>query len=537
MKFGRVPLAEAADAVLAHSQRAGKQMFKKGRRLSAQDVEALAAAGVEAVVAARFEADDVPEDEAATRIATACGGENVETQAAFTGRCNLYARVRGVVVIDRARVDRLNLLDEAVTVATLAPYEVVEPGQMLATAKIIPLAAPRAAVEEAARIAAEHGPLISVAPFRPRRAGLVMTRLAATKDSVLDKTAEATRARLEAFGSTLVKERRCEHEASAIAEAIRACLADGCSPVLVFGASAITDRRDEIPSGVVAAGGEVLHFGMPVDPGNLLLLGRCGEVPVIGLPGCARSPKLNGFDWVLQRLLADLPVTGRDVMLMGAGGLLVEIPTRPQPRAGERDAAPRAPRIAGLVLAAGQSRRMGKANKLLAEVEGGPMVRRAVEAALASQAAPVVVVTGHEREAVEAALAGLDVRFAHNPDFASGLSASLKAGLAALPNDCDGAAVLLGDMPRVTPGHVDRLIAAFNPVEGRAIVIPTHGGKRGNPVLFARALFGEIARVAGDVGAKGVIGQHADEVVEVEFEDSGVLLDVDTPQALKALQG
>jgi len=535
MKFGPVAVAEAEGVVLAHSLRAGKLAFRKGRRLSAEDAAALAAVGFESVIAVRFEADDVPEDEAATEIARACAGAYAEAQSAFTGRCNLYAQVHGVALLDRARIDRLNLLDEAVTVATLPPYEVVEPGQMLATVKIIPFAAPRRAVEAAARIAAEGGPLVSVAPFAPRRAGLVMTTLPGAKTSVLDKTAEATRQRLAAMGSTLGKEIRCAHEAGAIAEAIRACLAEGCAPVLVFGASAITDRRDEIPAGVVAAGGEVLHFGMPVDPGNLLLLARHGDVPVIGLPGCARSPKLNGFDWVLQRLLAGVPVTGRDLMLMGSGGLLVEIPTRPQPRAGERSEAPRAPRIAAIVLAAGQSRRMGKPNKLLAEVAGAPMVAHAVDAALASQAGPVVVVTGHERERVEAALAGREVRFAHNPDYAQGLSGSLKAGLAALPAGVDGAVVLLGDMPRVGAQHVNRLIAAFNPVEGRAIVIPTHRGKRGNPVLFGAGLFGEIARVAGDVGAKGVIGQHADEVAEVAFEDDGVLLDIDTPQALSAL--
>jgi molybdenum cofactor cytidylyltransferase len=536
MKFGPVPIGESAGAVLAHSLRAGKQVFKKGRRLSPEDAAALAAAGFDSVVAARFGPDDVPEDEAATRIAEAACGENLERQAPFTGRCNLYSTVHGVAAIDRDRVDKVNLLDEAVTFATVPPFDVVEPGQMVATAKIIPLSAPRAAVEEAARVAAEGGPLVRVAAFRPHRAGLVMTRLPGTKETVLDQTAEATRERLAAFGSTLIKELRCAHEADAIGEAIRACLAEGCAPVLVFGASAITDRRDEIPSGVLAAGGEIVHFGMPVDPGNLLLLGRQGDVPVVGLPGCARSPKLNGFDWVLQRLLAGLEVGPRDIMLMGSKGLLVEIPTRPQPRAGERAKAQRAPRIAALVLAAGQSRRMGKTNKLLAEVEGAPMVTRAVDAALASKAKPVVVVTGHEREAVEVALKGRDVRFAHNPDYAQGLSASLKAGLAALPAEADGVVVMLGDMPRVTAEHVNRLIAAYNPVENRSIVIPTHRGKRGNPALFARRFLAEMTRIAGDVGAKGVIGQHADEVAEVPFDDDGVLLDIDTPQALKNLQ-
>jgi len=538
--FQRVAVGEAEGGILAHSRKAGGKTFKKGRVLTAADVAALVAEGVAEVTVVRLAMGDVPEDEAATRIAAACAGDGTERQAAFTGRANLYAAVDGVLAIDRRRLDDLNELHEAVTVATLPPYDVVRAGDMIATVKIIPFSAPLSAVTLAERIAGERGPLIAVARFRPMSAGLVMTRLPATKDSVLDKTAEVVAARLAEYGSRLAAVRRCAHDAAEVADAVNRQLAEGCSPILVYGASAITDRHDEIPAGIVAAGGEVLHFGMPVDPGNLLLLGRHGEVPVLGLPGCARSPKLNGFDWVLQRLLAGLEVTPRDVMRMGAGGLLKEIATRPQPRAGEATAqaiAPRAPRIAAVVLAAGRSSRMGTENKMLAEVDGKPMAVHAVEAALASQARPVLAVTGHEADAVAAALAALGVRTVHNPDYAHGLSTSLAAGLAALDEEVDGAVVMLADMPRVTAEHVNRLIAAFNPVEGRAICVPTHRGKRGNPVLFASRFFAEMRDVAGDVGARHLIGQHADEVVEVAMPDDAIFVDVDTPEALKAIRG
>ena len=156
------------------------------------------------------------------------------------------------------------------------------------------------------------------------------------------------------------------------------------------------------PAGIVAAGGAVSHFGMPVDPGNLLLLGSLHGEPVVGLPSCARSPKVNGFDFVLQRLFAGLAVTGKDVMRMGVGGLLQEIPNRPQPRDVE-NAPLRAPRIAALVLAAGLSSRMGS-NKLLEGWRGHPLLRWTVEAALASDARPVIVVTGNEAPKIEAAL-------------------------------------------------------------------------------------------------------------------------------------
>lgn len=537
MIFGPTPLDQAEGAILAHSVKAGGVRMKKGRSLSAGDVVALAKAGIAEVVAARLEADDVDEDTAANVIARACQGAGARLQAAFTGRCNLYADAPGVLLLDPERINQLNRIHEAITIATLAPNEAVEAGQMLATIKIIPFAAPRAAVDKAIAIATEAGPALRIAPYRARRAGLIMTTLSDTKASVLDKTAAVLRDRLQRLGSALVDEQRCAHVAEEIAAAVRRQLAQGLEPILIFGASAITDRRDEVPAGIVAAGGEIQHFGMPVDPGNLLLLAQHGDRTVIGLPGCARSPKLNGFDWVLQRLLAAQPLGAAEITAMGAGGLLKEIPSRPQLRAGDSVAtAPRAPRIAALVLAAGQSRRMGATNKLLAEIDGKAMLARVVEAAQASQIVQVIAVTGHEADSVTAALAPYQVATVHNPAFAEGLSTSLQAGLGALSDDVDGVIILLGDMPRIAPGHIDRLIAAFNPIEGRAICVPTYQGKRGNPVLFAARFFTEMGEVAGDSGAKHLIGQHEDDLVEVAMDDDGIFLDVDTPDALTAIR-
>ena len=228
-----------------------------------------------------------------------------------------------------------------------------------------------------------------------------------------------------------------------------------------------------IPAALEAIGGRIEHFGMPVDPGNLLLIGAAAGHAVLGAPGCARSPKENGFDWVLMRLLAGLPVPREDITGMGVGGLLMEIVTRPQPR--DEPLHP-VRSIAALVLAAGRSSRMGGPNKLLAEIGGRPLVRIAVEEALASQARPVIVVTGHQRERVEAALAGLPVDFVHNPDFADGLGTSLKTGIAALPAQADGVIVCLGDMPQVDAAMIDRLIGAIDPAKGALIAMPTIDG-------------------------------------------------------------
>jgi len=222
---------------------------------------------------------------------------------------------------------------------------------------------------------------------------------------------------------------------------------------------------------------------------------------------------------------------------MGVGGLLMEIASRPQPREGaDAVVKPGAPRkIAALILAAGQGRRMGGPHKLLATIDGKPLVRLVAEAALGSKASAVTVVTGHMEDKVKSALTGLTVDFVHNAEFAEGLSTSLKAGLASLPPDVDGAVVLLADMPKVTAAMIDRLVGGFDPESGALLVVPTFEGKRGNPVLWDRRFFIEMMALAGDVGARHLIGEHAEQVAEVEAGDAGILIDVDTPEAYREL--
>ena len=542
MRFGETPIDEAAGAILAHSWRANGINFAKGRCLSGEDILRLKAAGAASVIAARLDPDDMHEDEAAATIARALAGEGIEVTAPFTGRCNHFAREAGLALIDPERIDALNDLHESVTVATLMPYARVSPRQMVATVKVIPYAAPKATVSRAIALASSaNRPLVSVRPFKAMRAGLVQTRLPGTREKVLDKGLSTTTKRLTSLGSALCGERRVTHDALSIASALRQLKSEGCDLFLIAGASAIVDRHDVVPAGIEQAGGTLIHFGMPVDPGNLLLTAELDGKPVLGLPGCAKSPKYNGFDMVLERLVAGLPVGRAEIVRLGAGGLLAEIPTRPQPRddsEGEDVGAQQVPRVAVLVLAAGRSTRMGGPNKLLADANGQPLVVHAAKAALASQAVDVVVVLGHMadqvRSHIEQAIPGKRLRFVTNPDFADGLSTSVRTGVAALAPDIDAAIVQLGDMPGVSSTLLDRLMAAFNPVEGRSICVPTVGGKRGNPVLWDRRFFAEIAKLAGDSGAKHLIGEHADVVCEVEMTGDAAITDIDTPEALAA---
>ncbi|HXE27240.1 MAG TPA: molybdopterin-binding/glycosyltransferase family 2 protein [Stellaceae bacterium] len=541
MKFGETPLAEAQGAILAHSVKLGTRALKKGRALSGDDIAALKAAGKATVIAARLEPGDVIENQAADRVAAALSCPGVSCAPAFTGRANFYAESAGLCLVDREAIDRFNLIDESITIATIEPSVVVEPKQMVATVKIIPFAV-RSEALGAAVAAIKDKALFQVVPFKPHRTALIQTTLPGLKDSVLDKTVETTRDRLAEFGSTLDWEKRCAHDPAPLAPVIEEMIKAGAQLVLVAGASAILDRRDVIPAAITDIGGTIEHFGMPVDPGNLLLMARHGTTPVLGLPGCARSPKVNGFDWVLRRVLAGLPVGANAIRRMGVGGLLSEIASRPLPRARaggppktDVSKPPQRPRIAGIILAAGRSSRMGAMNKLLIPIDGKPMVRRAAEAVLAAQLTPVVVVTGHQREQVEEALKGLSVTFLNNKDFATGMSTSLRVGLDAVPAECDAALVALGDMPLITAAEISQLVNAFNPVEGRAIVVPTRRGKRGNPVLWARRFFGEMTAAGGDVGARHLFDAYPEAVVEVEMAGDGVLTDIDTPQALARL--
>jgi molybdenum cofactor cytidylyltransferase len=276
---------------------------------------------------------------------------------------------------------------------------------------------------------------------------------------------------------------------------------------------------------------------MPVDPGNLLLLGEYSGTAVIGLPGCARSPKLNGFDWVLQRVLAKIPVTKKDITAMGCGGLLSEITTRPQPREKmTSEHIPHRPKVTALLLAAGQSRRMGTKNKLLQDWNGKPLVKWVADSLGHSYVNQTIVVTGHEADQVRDCLSELDLEFVHNPDFEDGLSTSLIKGLMAVPADSDAVLICLGDMPSITNKQLNTLINAYDPDNAAAICIPTFEGKRGNPVLWNRDFIPEMMAIKGDSGARHLLGIYAGDVYEVPMSNTAILSDIDTPEALQALR-
>lgn len=542
MKFGVYPIDEIEDALLVHSLRTPDGTLRKGRRLTADDIISLRKAGFSEVTVARLDPTDVPEDAAAGQMAEAvCIDDTTTLGAAGTGRVNIYSATKGLFIFAEDRLDAINLIDESVTLATIPPYSAVEPGQLVATVKIIPFAVERDILSNCQSAARRTAGVLRVAPFQRRKVGLIQTTLPEFRRSLLTKGVDVTSARLSGLGLALDMQQVCKHDTIEIENALRAFSDAGCEIVLILGASAISDRRDVVPAAITAAGGRIEQLGMPVDPGNLTLIAGIGDMAVIGLPGSARSPRLHGSDWVIQRIAAGFDVTATDIRRMGAGGLLKEIPSRPMPRTQASPPQGKTrefrPNVAAIVLAAGQSRRMGPQNKLLAEIDGLPMVRRTLEAVSAADVSSVTVVLGHEADEVRLALKGLDLEFIENHEYAGGLSTSLKRGLSVVPPNIDAALICLGDMPRISPEQIDKLISAFAPSEDHFICVPTFGGKRGNPVLLGRRFFAEIQDISGDVGARYLIGAYPDLVHEVEMSDDAVLVDIDTPEALARITG
>lgn len=334
MKFGSVPLEDAEGKILAHNLLSadGRKLFNKGHLLTAADLQTLSRANFTTVIVAALDRTDLGENEAARRVGTAIAGSGVRVTAPGVGRANLIAEVAGPLCINVPLLNRLNNIDEGITIATLREHTLVQPGQLLALVKIIPFAIPAARVIDAESIARETSPAIWVRPLQPRSVALIVSGPETARERLLKEFSTPVEARIQKLGSALNSVRYVPHHADTIADALREQCEAGHGLILLAGVSAIIDRSDVVPTALTEAGGTVTHFGVPVDPGSLLMLGYLGEIPVVGTPGCIKSPKTNVIDWILPRLLAGERLTRADLVVMGHGGLLDDISERPMPR-------------------------------------------------------------------------------------------------------------------------------------------------------------------------------------------------------------
>ena len=527
---------EALDSRLVHGVMTEKGKIAKGSLVTKEIAKRLRDSGVGEVTCACPDAGDLHEDEAAGRLAGKLDIAACRTGQAATGRVNIHTESLGLVRYDREQLRRFNLVDEGITLAVVQHNQLLAEGDMAATLKIIPFFVPESAVR-AAEAVLDEAPLLSFHPLAPGPAWLIQTRFDHQPDRLFTATEAITRQRVEQLGGNLAGSGLIPHDPEAIAGEIGKAADSGAELILIAGASAIADRNDTLPRGLVEAGGVVDRFGLAVDPGNLLMLGRLGKGKrprrVIGMPGCARSPKLNGLDWVLQLHYAGIEIDQGELADMAAGGLLMEIASRPLPRALASQARGR-PKVEGVLLAAGASRRMGADNKLLADIGGMPMVRRVAEAMRESKLDRVTVVLGHEADAVAEALAGMELDLVFNPDHAKGQSTSLGQGLDHLGDDASAMMVVLGDMPFVDAGVIDALVdhhlASGTP--DSAITLPEVSGQRGNPVVWGRAFFDELRGITGDTGGRPLFKAYPAAVNPLPLDDENLMLDADNPEAL-----
>ncbi len=532
MKFGRVSLDEARGAILAHTVRWEAGAVRKGRVLDEEVIRRLRSGGIREVVAAHAEPGDTSENEVSERIAAALvpepDAQQLRRARPGAGRANIFAAANGVLRVRKDVVYALNAIDESITLATLADHARVRAGSMAATVKIIPYSVPESTVGEAESILRANPPAIAVAPVEVRNAALLLTRSEWTPEKLGQKGVDAVRTRLNALGVPLFETRTVPHEVKPLASALAESTAE---LVLILGDSATSDRNDVAPEAIRGAGGGIVRFGMPVDPGNLLLLASLGDGrQVMVLPGCVRSPKMNGADWVLERIACGIEVSSEDIAGMGVGGLLHEIPLRPAPRVGGT-IAPSDPNVSVLLLAAGLSRRMKGAHKLLIDAGGQPLASRVTTSLKGSRVREIIAVTGHKADLVEQAISASGVtgiRFLRNANYAEGIGASIRAGMGALSSETDAVLIALADMPGVDAHLVDRLIGEFDPEKDRAICRPVApGGAPGHPVLFGRRFFEALEALGGDRGARDVVGENSGYVVDIPV-DASAAIDLDT---------
>ncbi len=496
MRFGGVPVADAAGSILAHSIQVEGRRFRKGTVLAESDASLLAAAGISEVTVAMLSESDVGEDEAASRLADAllAGTAGLSRSAAFTGRANIYADAAGVVEFDVEAVARLNGINPAITLATLSNLSRVAPRSLVATAKIITFAVPAADLDEALKAAPG---IMGHFPVMRTDASLIVTRIEGQGERLVEKGRSSIAARLARLGIELLETRVVPHRQDAVGAAFSS---SGGSLLLLLTGSATSDPLDVGPQGLRLAGGEVHRFGIPVDPGNLLFHGRLGDRPVIGLPGCARSPALNGADWILERIACGLEPTDRDLAELGVGGLLKEIPSRPQPRAGKAEAFSR-PHVAVLILAGDRPDSIGG---LVAAAQASDAEFIRVAGADGVQDQPAGIPQSPK---------AVDFVVADSVDRAG----QLKAGVDSLSPPTDAVLLLRPGGADPDPAQLNRIIAAFSPKDGREICrIAAAEGLGPAPVLFGSRFFESLSEVTGNRGEADLIHEMREFLCDIQ---------------------
>jgi len=531
MKIQSIGPLKSIGLVLAQTYNLPDKTIPKGSVITNEIVAYLKTRNVEAILCAVPEEGDIHEDEAAEAISNAIDKSHLYAESASTGRVNFKSRALCLVRYERDLIRGVNLVDESIAFSIVEHNQLIAKNDLIATLKIIPFFTKKKYVDQVIKILAKDA-LFKIHSLKKKEVALIQTCFEWQKKSIFTATSNVTRGRLEALGSPLKKETLIPHDHKSLCSEIESSIDSGAQVLLISGASAITDRSDYIPKAILSVGGEIIQFGLAVDPGNLLLIGQKGSTTIIGMPGCARSPKLNGFDWVLQLLMANIPINKEELADMGAGGLLMEIASRPLPRALAKSIKKREKKIMGIILAAGNSTRMGKDNKLLRNIGDASLVRNTAVEMLKSDLDSCSIVLGYQSDKVAEVIKDLNINLILNPLWEEGQASSLKAALNTLDATYSDLLIMLGDLPGVTSKHINKIIEEHLLTNNRKskITIPSFNGKKGNPVIWGRSFFPDLSNLKGDVGGRALFSQHPAAINLLDMEDPAVVTDTDTPE-------
>ena len=531
MKIENLDPRESKGSILAQSYNLSERKLSKGTRVSKAIVELLNKENIKSILCAVPDENDMDEDAAAEAISNAIDRNRIYAEEASTGRVNFRTPALGVVRYNRDLIKKINLVDESIAFSIVEHNQLLAKNDLIATLKIIPFFASKIYVERVVALLSKYE-IFKIHRLEEKKVDFIQTYYDWQKRSIFKATSNVTRSRLDALGCLLEKETLIPHDHESLCSEIKSSLDSGAQVLLISGASAITDRSDYIPRAILSVGGEIIQYGLAVDPGNLLLIGQIGSTTVIGMPGCARSPKLNGFDWVLQLLMANIPITKEELADMGAGGLLMEIASRPLPRALSKSVYKRGKKIMGVILAAGNSTRMGKDNKLLRNVGDASLVRNTAVEMLNSDVDSCSIVLGYQSDKVAEVIKDLNISLILNPLWQEGQASSLKAALNTLDDTYSDLLIMLGDLPGVKSRHINTIIEEHLLTNNRRskITIPSFNGKKGNPVIWGRSFFPDLSNLEGDVGGRALFNHHPAAINLLDMDDPAVVTDTDTPE-------
>ena len=525
MKIFQKKIEDSCGYLLMHSVFLKDGRLRKGKIIDQDDIYVMKSSEIEMVYVGEYEQDDIPENDASSQIAKAIAMDEFLISPTLSGKTNITVSSDGLIEIDEDNVTKLNNLSPNVAISTLNNHDVIYRGDHILSVKIISYAISSLHLEKIISFLKKNR-IIKLKAFKSMRIGVIYTTSKNEKQSLIEKTKKSIKSRISDYNSTIMDERIISHDYMTIKENVDQLKDSNINCILLFLSTSISDVNDIVPSVIDELGGEIKSFGMPVDPGNLTLNGKIQSVDIVVAAGSARSDSLNGLDWHLNCIHAGIEVTQDMVNSLGVGGLLKDIDFAIKRKRVSKAIDTKKSNIAAVVLCAGESKRMGKKNKLLLQVEGKSLIKNYIEKISKSNVSEIVIVTGHQSDEIAKELDGYDLKFIHNEKYKEGMSTSLNTGINSLSDNINAAIICLPDMPMIGIYEINKLIEYYNPSIGNEICIATYNDQRGNPVLWDRKYFKKLMQIKGDKGGRYLLPKFLDKSVEVKLGEA-VTFDVD----------